>query len=71
MIRFELRTGFGFDIEANETNVYHVYTHDEEGNPEQALVQFSGVVILLPFVKIEIGSFYEKEDWILNPRTIH
>ena len=71
MIRFELRTGFGFDIEANETNVYHIYVHDDEGNMEEMLVQFSGVIILLPFVKIEIGSFYDKDEWKLVKPTMH
>lgn len=71
MIRFEWRTGFGIDIEANETNVYHIWTYDEEGNAEEALVQFSGVVILLPFIKIEIGSFYEKDEFKLVKPTLH
>ena len=71
MIRFEFRHGFGFDIESNETNVYHIYAHDDEGNMEEMLVQFSGVIILLPFVKIEIGSFYDKDEWKLVKPTMH
>jgi hypothetical protein len=66
MIRFEWRNGFGFDVESNDTICYNVLAEDGE----QALVQFDGIIIKLPFCRLEIGNFYQLEDWKLN-RTYH
>jgi hypothetical protein len=53
----EWRLGIGVDIEHNEEVCYFV--HDDE--EKLTLVQFNGLIINLPFIKIHIGKFYEVE----------
>lgn len=52
MIIAKLRQGIGIDIEFNE-DICHIAQTDET---EYGLFSFSGVIILLPFVKIYIGD---------------
>lgn len=52
MIIVNLRQGMGIDIEFNE-DICHIAQTDET---EYGLFSFSGVIILLPFVKIYIGD---------------
>jgi len=52
MIIASLRQGIGIDIEFNE-DICHIAQTDEV---EYGLFSFSGVVLLLPFVKIYIGD---------------
>ena len=52
MIVINLRQGIGIDIEFNE-DICHIAQTDET---EYGLFSFSGVIILLPFVKIYIGD---------------
>jgi hypothetical protein len=53
MLVAELTTAFGLSIESNDVNIYYI----EDDNGEAVPVQFGGVVIILPFIKIHIGSF--------------
>lgn len=53
----EIRHGIGIDIEANDVVCYAV--HDEDENIH--LVQFDGIIINLPLLKIHIGNFYPIE----------
>lgn len=71
MLRIELRHGFGFDIAFDETTCYHIHAYDYEDNHKEMLVQFQGVVLLLPFVRIEIGKLFEKDEWKLVKPTVH
>lgn len=57
MITFEFCTCFGLSIEANEDNIYAL----NGDNDETVLVQFEGVIINLPFLKIHIGTLYALE----------
>ena len=52
MIVVNLRQGMGIDIEFNE-DICHIVQTDAT---EYGLFSFSGVIILLPFVKIYIGD---------------
>jgi len=52
MIIANLRQGIGVDIEFNE-DICHIAQTDDT---EYGLFSFSGVIILLPFVKIYIGD---------------
>lgn len=45
------------DIEHNETVCYVVHDDDEK----EVLVQFNGLIINIPFIKIHIGEFYQVE----------
>lgn len=58
MFAAEFYTGFGLSIEANDNVCYFV--HDDEDST--VLIQFDGIIINLPFVKIHIGSFHLVED---------
>jgi hypothetical protein len=65
MILAEWYTGFGFSIEANNTNMYAVPYEEQPENsdeePELGLLQFDGTIINLPFIKIHIGDFVHIE----------
>lgn len=52
MIVINLRQGIGIDIEFNE-DICHIAHTDET---EYGLFSFSGVIVLLPFLKIYIGD---------------
>jgi len=54
MIIAQLRQGLGFDIEFNE-DICHIVDTGEK----QFLYGFTGVIILLPFIKIYIGDMDE------------
>lgn len=55
MLIINLRQGIGFDIEYNE-DICHIV---ETGEDTTLLAAFSGAIILLPFIKIYMGSFEE------------
>jgi hypothetical protein len=57
MMVIEWRHGFGLDIEANDVVCYVVHDEDEK----ETMVQFSGIIINLPLIKVHIGEFYEVE----------
>ena len=61
MIVFNLRTGFGFDIEANN-KICHV-VGDEDG---RFMAAFDGLIIKVPFLSIYIGTFGEFDEEVLN-----
>lgn len=48
---------FGLSIESNDVICYWI--HDD--NDKEVLVQFNGIIITLPFIKIHLGNFYEVE----------
>lgn len=57
-LHFEVRNGFGFDLEI--TSSRPVALRD---NPDQSfrLGVYDGFVLLLPFISIYLGEFYEHE----------
>ncbi len=55
MIVINFRQGIGVDIEYNE-DICHLI---DEGSDKVTLVGFSGIIILVPFIKIYIGTFDE------------
>ena len=62
-ITFEFHTGFGLWIEANDENCYIIdVINDDDKDDVSTIVNFNGVIICLPFVKIHIGEFYEIVD---------
>ena len=61
MIVFNTRTGFGFDIEANNT-ICHV-VGDEDG---RFMAAFDGLIIKVPFLSIYIGTFGEFDEEVLK-----
>lgn len=56
MILIRLRQGIGFDIEYND-DICHRVDNPEAGKEE--VWAFAGIMILLPFIKIYIGDFFE------------
>jgi hypothetical protein len=58
MISLNLRQGIGFDVEYNEDICHIVQTDDTE----YGLYSFSGVIIMLPFIKIYVGDMEEVCD---------
>lgn len=52
---FEVRNGFGFDIEIANARPVAI---SERGSEEHDLAFFQGWVILLPFLSIFIGEVY-------------
>jgi hypothetical protein len=58
MIIANFRQGLGFDIEYNE-DICHIVDTGEE---EYTLFGFTGVIIMLPFMKIYIGEMDELYD---------
>ena len=61
MIAFDIRTGFGFDIEANDT-ICHV-VGDADG---RFMASFNGLIIKVPFLSIYIGTFEEFDEEVLK-----
>jgi hypothetical protein len=55
MIIANFRQGIGFDIEFNE-DICHIV---DTGETDYTLFGFTGVIIMLPFVKIYIGDMAE------------
>jgi hypothetical protein len=53
MLVINLRQGFGFDIEYNE-DICHIV---DTGDKHDTLHSYSGIILLLPFLKIYIGEF--------------
>jgi hypothetical protein len=53
MLVINLRQGFGFDIEYNE-DICHIV---DNGEPHDTLFAYSGIILLLPFLKIYLGEF--------------
>lgn len=55
MIVINLRQGIGFDIEYNEDICHVVETEDEKTK----LLAYTGIIIILPFIKVYVGTFDE------------
>ena len=53
MLVINLRQGFGFDIEYNE-DICHIV---DTGDKHDTLHSYSGIILLLPFLKIYFGEF--------------
>jgi len=53
MFIVNLRQGIGFDIEYNE-DICHIVDTGEE---HDTLHAYSGIILLLPFLKIYLGQF--------------
>jgi hypothetical protein len=53
MLVINLRHGFGFDIEYNE-DICHIV---DTGDRHDTLHAFSGIILMLPFLKIYLGEF--------------
>ncbi len=53
MLIVNLRQGIGFDIEYNE-DICHIVDTDDKYDTLHA---YSGIIILLPFLKIYLGEF--------------
>jgi hypothetical protein len=53
MLVINLRQGFGFDIEYNE-DICHIV---DTGEKYDTLHAYSGIILLLPFLKIYLGEF--------------
>jgi hypothetical protein len=60
MIAIELHSCFGLSIEANDVVCYMI--RESEDSDKVVLIQFDGVIIILPLLKIHIGSFTEIEE---------
>lgn len=55
MIYIALRQGIGFDIELNDEVCYMAETNENK----DVMLAFEGAIILLPFIKVHIGTFTE------------
>ena len=53
MLVINLRHGFGFDIEYKE-DICHIV---DTGDRHDTLHAFSGIILMLPFLKIYLGEF--------------
>jgi hypothetical protein len=53
MLVINFRQGIGFDIEYNE-DICHIV---DTGEIHDTLHAYSGIIILLPFIKIYLGQF--------------
>jgi hypothetical protein len=53
MLVINFRQGIGFDIEYNE-DICHIV---DTGERHDILHAYSGIIILLPFIKIYLGQF--------------
>ena len=53
MLVINFRQGFGFDIEYNE-DICHIV---DTGEKYDTLHSYSGIILLLPFLKIYFGEF--------------
>jgi hypothetical protein len=53
MLVINFRQGIGFDIEYNE-DICHIV---DTGERHDTLHAYSGIIILLPFIKIYFGQF--------------
>jgi hypothetical protein len=53
MLIINFRQGIGFDIEYNE-DICHIV---DTGERHDTLHAYSGIIILLPFIKIYFGQF--------------
>jgi hypothetical protein len=59
MIVVRLRQGIGIDIEYNEDICHMVETEDEK----TMLLAFTGAIVMLPFIKVYVGTFEELAEF--------
>lgn len=59
MVAFELRNGFGFDIELSNARPVGIVLEQDE---PAVLGFFEGFVIMIPLLTILIGDVYTQED---------
>ena len=56
------RNGFGFDIEHNEDIIHVISVEGKDGEEEQTLGGFVGIIVRLPLLAIYIGDFHEIDE---------
>jgi hypothetical protein len=52
------RNGFGFDIEHNEDIIHVISVEGKDGEEEQTLGGFVGIIVRVPLLSIYIGEFH-------------
>lgn len=59
---FEIRNGFGFDLEATNSKILTAVKIDSAGEHYTEFVRFNGLVLLLPFCLFIYGTIYEIDN---------